>query len=110
MIYLINITMLPPIAQLVERETVAVTQRISLGPWFESGWVDLLEPVRQLTSHTHSRVYSSVVEQLIAAQQVGGSNPPAPLYHFFWLPVAFMWMTPTYSWMAQSAARPAVNR
>jgi hypothetical protein len=27
-------------------------------------------------------VYSSVVEQLIAAQQVGGSNPPAPLIPF----------------------------
>ena len=78
--------MLPPIAQLVERETVAVTQRISLGPWFESGWVDLLEHVRQLTPHIHSRVYSSVVEQLIAAQQVGGSNPPAPLDQFFCLP------------------------
>ena len=78
--------MLPPIAQLVERETVAVTQRISLGPWFESGWVDLLEHVRQLTPHIHSRVYSSVVEQLIAAQQVGGSNPPAPLDQSFCLP------------------------
>ena len=47
-------TRTPPIAQLVERETVAVTQRISLGPWFESGWVDpfFSPPVKDASSLT----------------------------------------------------------
>jgi hypothetical protein len=36
----------PPIAQLVERETVVVQQLISLGHWFESGWAELLVLMR----------------------------------------------------------------
>lgn len=83
-------TRTPPIAQLVERETVAVTQRISLGPWFESGWVDLFffcPPVlwhaacfprnirltHSLTHYTHSLVREArTLHSPLPSETVGG--------------------------------------
>ena len=63
------------------------------------------------------RVYSSVVERVTADHQVIGSTPIGPflfvgkhLRYCFYSNASCTYVSHTTSWMAQSAARPTVNR
>ena len=58
-----------------------------------------IQPMHTTHNTETQGVYSSVVEQLIAAQQVGGSNPPAPLS--FWVLSSVAWLK---SWIESNTS------